>query len=217
MPEKKPSTITPATLPEAITQLLPHASERSFRKKSIILSEGDSGDTLLVLLEGSVRVFGEDGRGKEVTYGQIDAPSYFGEMGLDGGPRSASIEALTACRCAVLTRERVRQQLASDPQLAWELLTRIISRARAATDTVRSLALKDAYGRLRDVLDQLASPPDAQGQRPVQSGTTHAALAQRIGTSREMVSKLIRDLELGGYVQSQGRQLVLLKKLPASW
>jgi CRP/FNR family transcriptional regulator, cyclic AMP receptor protein len=204
-------------LPAAIAALLPHATERNYKKRTIILSEGDSGDTLLILLSGSVRVYGEDGSGKEVTYGQIDAPSYFGEMSLDGGPRSASIEALTPCTCALITRERIKTQLAQQPDLAWELITKIIYRARSATDTVRSMALKDSYSRLREQLEALAGEPDAQNRRLLQSGITHAKLAQRIGTSREMVSKILRDLEKGGYAASEGRSIWLAKKLPVNW
>ncbi|MBS7807333.1 cyclic nucleotide-binding domain-containing protein [Variovorax sp. PCZ-1] len=204
-------------LPPSIARLAESGVIRSYKKKSIIISEGDSGDTLLVLLEGSVRVFGQDGNGKEVTYGHIDAPSYFGEMSLDGGPRSASIEATTACKCAVITRERVRASLATSPELATELITKIIARARAATDTVRSLALKDAYGRLREVLEHLAIEPDENGHRKIKSGTTHASLALQIGTSREMVSKILRDLETGGYVRTEGRNMTLVKALPRHW
>jgi CRP/FNR family transcriptional regulator, cyclic AMP receptor protein len=164
-----------------------------------------------------VRVFGQDANGREVTYGNIDAPSYFGEMSLDGGPRSASIEATTPCRCAVVTRERVKSELAAHPELALELITKIIARARAATDTVRSMALKDAYGRLREVLEELAGEPDEQGHRKIKAGTTHASLALQIGTSREMVSKVLRDLEKGGYFVGEGRAMVILKKLPLNW
>ncbi len=212
MPEK-----TTKTLPPSIARLAEAGAARAYKKKSIIISEGDSGDTLFVLLEGSVRVYGQDASGKEVTYGHIDAPSYFGEMSLDGGPRSASIEATTACQCTVITRERVRKELATNPELAFELITKITARARAATDTVRSMALKDAYGRLREVLEQLASEPDDQGHRKIKAGTTHASLALQIGTSREMVSKILRDLEAGEYTATSGRSILLLKAVPLYW
>jgi CRP-like cAMP-binding protein len=75
----------PAALPPSIEKLAEAGVKRSYKKKSIIISEGDSGDTVFILLEGSVRVFGQEAQGREVTYGQIDAPSYFGEMSLDGG------------------------------------------------------------------------------------------------------------------------------------
>ena len=204
-------------LPSSIARLAEAGSARNYKKHSILISEGDSGDTLFILLKGSVRVFGQDPNGKEVTYGQIDAPSYFGEMSLDGGPRSASVEALGACQCIAITRERIRQELAQQPDLAWELLIRIIARARAATATVRSLALKDAYGRLRELLESMGSAANEEGMRALPAGTTHASLAKQIGTSREMVSKILRDLEKGGYLQVSGRKLALFKKLPTAW
>jgi CRP/FNR family transcriptional regulator, cyclic AMP receptor protein len=207
----------PKALPASIAKLAEAGIQRSYKKKSIIISEGDSGDTVFILLEGSVRVYGQDAQGREVTYGQIDAPSYFGEMSLDGGPRSASIEATSACQCSVVTRERVKTELATNPELAFELITKITARARAATDTVRSMALKDAYGRLREVLEELASEPDEQGHRTIKAGTTHASLALRIGTSREMVSKILRDLEKGGYLAAEVRAMRIAKKLPVNW
>jgi CRP/FNR family transcriptional regulator, cyclic AMP receptor protein len=210
-------TIQPTTLPASIAKLAEAGVQRSYKKKSIIISEGDSGDTVFILLEGSVRVFGQDANGREVTYGNIDAPNYFGEMSLDGGPRSASIEASTACQCAVVTRERVKSELVAHPELAFELITKIIARARSATDTVRSMALKDAYGRLREVLEGMASEPNEQGHRKIKAGTTHASLALRIGTSREMVSKILRDLEKGAYLSGSGRGMWIEKKLPAHW
>ncbi len=206
-----------ASLPPSITRLCEFGAERNYKKKSILVSEGDSGDTIFILTQGSVRVYGQDPSGKEVTYGHIEAPSYFGEMSLDGGPRSASIEALESCQCIIVTRERVKAELLIHPDLAHELLTKIISRARAATDTVRSMALKDAYGRLREVLEQLAGEPDGQGYRKIKSGSTHASLALQIGTSREMVSKILRDLEAGDYMTTEGRLLKLKKKLPTNW
>lgn len=212
MPEKKSQQ-----LPPSIAHLAEYGVVRSYKKKSILISEGDSGDTLYILTQGSVRVYGQDPNGKEVTYGHIEAPSYFGEMSLDGGPRSASIEALEPCECSVVTRERVRTELASNPELANELILKIISRARAATDTVRSMALKDAYGRLREVLEQLAAEPDDQGHRKIKSGTTHSSLSMQIGTSREMVSKILRDLEKGEYLILQQRSMWVMKKLPTQW
>jgi CRP/FNR family transcriptional regulator, cyclic AMP receptor protein len=211
-----PATPAPHLSP-AIAALAEAGVQRSYKKKSIIVNEGEGGDTIFILIQGSVRVFGQDGQGREVTYGQMEAPSYFGEMSLDGGPRSASIEALSACQCVVVTRERVKAELARNPELAFEIITKIISRARSATDTVRSMALKDAYGRLRDLLEQLAEAPDEAGHRKIKTGTTHASLAQRIGTSREMVSKILRDLEKGGYLAGEGKSMSIAKKLPVNW
>ncbi len=192
-------------------------TQRSYRKGAIIVSEGDAGDTLFVLLEGSVRTYGTGADGREVTYGTIPAQNYFGEMSLDGGVRSASVEALEPCLCAVVTAHRAREHMAHSPELAFEIITKIIARVRSATTTVRNLALLDAYGRLAATLDELAEPFDANGTRLIPLRTTHADLAQRIGTSREMVSKLLRDLEKGGYISVDKRSMALVKKLPAKW
>lgn len=204
-------------LSAAMHTLAEQGTPRSYRKGAIILSESEPGDTLFVLQSGSVRVFGTDADGREVTYGTISAPDYFGEMSLDGGARSAGVEALEACQCSVVTAHRVREHMAQDPNLAFELITKIIGRTRAATTTVRNLALMDAYGRLAATLDALADPPDANGARAVPERTTHADIAQRIGTSREMVSRLLRDLEKGGYITVDKRSMTLVKKLPAKW
>jgi CRP/FNR family transcriptional regulator, cyclic AMP receptor protein len=208
---------TPRVLSPAIQALASAGTLRSYKKGAIIVSEGDSGDTLIVLLAGSVRVYGTDTQGREVTYATMSAPDYFGEMSLDGGARSASVEALSACECAVITRVRVHALLATTPDLALELITKITARARAATITIRNLALMDAYGRLATTLDELAHAPDALGARAVPPRTTHTDLAQRIGTSREMVSRLLRDLEKGGYISVDKRSMTLVKKLPAKW
>lgn len=218
MPSTNPAVVaTTKTLSPAIQSLADAGVRRTYKKSAIILNEADEGDTIVILLEGSVRVYGTDGQGREVTYGNIDAPDYFGEMSLDGGPRSASIEAATACTCAVVTRERVRGLLATSPELAHELITKIIGRARAATNTVRSMALLDAYGRLREVLGELSAGGNTPYPHRVKAGTTHSSLAQRIGTSREMVSKILRDLEKGKYLRSEGRAIYLCKNLPEHW
>jgi CRP/FNR family transcriptional regulator, cyclic AMP receptor protein len=214
-------TLDAKTLSPTIAALAEAGTRRSYKKGAVIVSEGDMGDTLLVLLVGTVRVFGTDGQGREVTYGTITAPDYFGEMSLDGGPRSASVEACSACTCSVLTQKRVKGLLATSPDLAYELICKITTRARTATQTVRNMALLDAYGRLVQVLQEIAEPAalegEIKGQQKIPARTTHAQLAQRIGTSREMVSKLLRDLEKGGYMRSDGRVMWVMKRLPERW
>jgi CRP/FNR family transcriptional regulator, cyclic AMP receptor protein len=204
-------------LSPALRALAEQGSVRSYRKGAIIVSESDMGDSLYVLLSGSVRIYGADAQAREVTYSTIAAPDYFGEMSLDGGARSASVEALELCQCAVVAAQRVREHITQSPDLAFELITKIIGRARATTLTVRNLALLDAYGRLAATLETLAEPPDASGARQIPARTTHADIAQRIGSSREMVSKILRDLEKGGYISVDKRRMVLVKKLPAKW
>jgi CRP/FNR family cyclic AMP-dependent transcriptional regulator len=115
----------------------------------------------------------------------------------------------------VLTRQTLREHIKAEPEFAFELIARVIGRARMATQSARALALMDVYGRLVLLLDSLALP-QADGQRAIAQRLTHADIAARIGCSREMVSRLMRDLEKGGPLHRAGRALHL-KKLPAHW
>lgn len=205
----------PALAPE-IRALAEQGVPRRYAKDAVILSEGDIGDGLHVLLRGRVRVYSTDESGREITYGEIAAGDYFGEMSLDGGLRSASVMALEPCQCSVVPRDAVRAQLARDPALAMNLITQIIRRARQATEAARSMALLDVYRRLARHLESVQGPARA-GETVTLTGVTHQTLAAHIGASREMVSRILKDLERGGYVTLGHRRVTLLRKLPARW
>ena len=166
---------------------------------------------------GRLRAFVADASGKELTLGVYGPGEYVGEMALDGGPRSASVEAMAPTVCAVVTRAELLGYIAQHPDFALELMARLIRRARLATENARSVALIDVYGRLTKLLDRLAEPADAHGQRILRERLTHQQIANHLACSREMVSRLLKDLEVGGYVGLRERRLVLLKALPARW
>ena len=150
-----PPDIT-ADLPAPLRALAARGTPRSYRKGTLIIEEGTQGDTLYLLLAGRVKAFSSDARGREVVYGVYGAGDYFGEMSLDGGPRSASVMAENACTCAVLTRQTLREHIKAEPEFAFELIERVIRRARLATQSARSMALLDVYGRVVQLLESLA-------------------------------------------------------------
>lgn len=192
---------------------------RRYRRGTILIQEGDAGDTLFVVLTGRLRVFssgGDGAREREVTFNVHGPGECVGEMSLDGGARSASVITVDPTVCAVVTRATLRDQIARDPDLALGLIARVIRRARLATESARGMATLDVYGRLVRRLDALAlDAPD--GTRRIPGRVTHALLASEIGASREMVSRLMKDLVRGGYVTVVEQRLVLLKALPRSW
>jgi CRP/FNR family transcriptional regulator, cyclic AMP receptor protein len=202
-------------LPPPLRALAARGTPRSYRKGTLIIEEGTCGDTLYLLLAGRVKAFSSDARGREVVYGVYGAGDYFGEMSLDGGPRSASVIADTACTCAVLTRQTLREHIRAEPEFAFELIARIARRARLATQSARSMALLDVYGRVVQLFESLAVT-QADGTRLIAERLTHAEIASRVGCSREMVSRLMKDLEAGGYLSVAGG-LRLLRNLPARW
>lgn len=205
-----------AALAPSLGRLAQRGTLRNYRKNTVVIQEGDVGDTLFVLLQGSVKAFATDENGRELTYNTIAAGDYFGEMSLDGGPRSASVMTLETCSCAVVGRDAVREHLAQEPEFALELVAQVIRRARAATETARGMALLDVYGRVIAELERIDGP-GKPGAPVVLKAITHLNIATRVGASREMVSRLLKDLEKGGYVELGVKKITLLKKLPARW
>lgn len=204
-----------ALIPE-LRSLAQRGIQRSYRKNTVLINEGEAGDSLFVLLKGGVKVFAMDENGREITYGTIDAGDYFGEMSLDGGPRSASVITLEACTCAVLSRTQVSEHLAEEPGFAINLVAQLIRRARAATEAARNMALLNVYGRLVALLEEHRDDtPD--GETVILQAITHQDIANRVGASREMVSRLLKDLEKGGYIELGAKRIALLKKLPSRW
>jgi CRP/FNR family cyclic AMP-dependent transcriptional regulator len=205
-----------ANLEPSIGRLAARGILRSYRKNTIILNEGEPGDSLFVLLQGQVKVYATDENGREITYGYIVAGDYFGEMSLDGGPRSASVMSIEPVLCALVPRHAVQQHLDEEPGFAIKLVTQVIRRARNATETARQMALLDVYGRVIHTLESQQGPAGVQA--PVElTQITHQQIASRVGASREMVSRLLKDLEKGGYVELGVKRITLKKKLPARW
>jgi CRP/FNR family cyclic AMP-dependent transcriptional regulator len=205
-----------AILPAPLRELAAQGTVRRYRANTTLIEEGDRGDTLFVVLSGSLRIFCADLNGREITLGFYGPGEYVGEMSLDGGLRSASVTTEEASVCAVVTGQALRQHLATNPEFTLELIRRLIRRTRLATESARSLALLDAYGRLVRLLDGLAVAR-ADGTRVVEQKLTHQDIAQRIGCSRELVSRLLKDLQKGGYVAREAQRYTLLRKLPAKW
>eukprot|EP01136_Pigoraptor_vietnamica_P001030 Opistho-1_new@27108 len=198
-------------LPPSLRALAARGMARSYRRGTLLIEEGMQGDSLYLVLSGSLRVFGCDARSREVTYGIYGAGEYVGEMSLDGGLRSASVITEQASRCVMLTRASLLDHIAAHPEFAFELLTKVIRRARAATLSTKQLALNDVYGRLKSLLERETAIGE---DLPL----THQAMAQRLGCSREMVSKLVKDLEPGGYlIRVANGRYRRLRDLPGRW
>jgi CRP/FNR family cyclic AMP-dependent transcriptional regulator len=201
---------------DLLRELARRGELRRVRRGVQIITEGDRGETLYVILQGRVRAYGVGAEGREVTYGTYGAGEYVGEMGLDGGPRSANVETMEPTLVSVVARATLRRFMQDHPQFAFELLNKVIRRARAATMGLKQIALNDVYGRLKALLDTLAQPlPD--GLREVAPAPTHLEMSQRLGCSREMVSRVLKSLERDEVLRAERGRLVLLAEIPAKW
>ena len=206
----------PVVMSDALAELAARGELRRYRKGTLLIQEGDQGDTIFIIQSGRLRAFSAGDNDREITYGVYGPGEYLGELSLDGGPRSASVITLEACTCSVVGRRTLERFIGERPEFAFELLAKVIRRARTATHSARQLALNDVYGRLRALLQGVAHPQPDGTQRVVER-LTHQEMANRLGCSREMVSRLMKDLERGGYLQVQDSQFVLVKALPQRW
>ncbi|HZE11754.1 MAG TPA: Crp/Fnr family transcriptional regulator [Burkholderiales bacterium] len=199
----------------ALRALAPHGTVRAFPKNALIITEGDETDSLYVLLAGRIKVFVSDEEGKEMVLSTAREGNYFGEMVLDGGPRSASVMALEPCRCFVMPMSDIEGLLERNPMFARHLIHMLIAKTRSLVKQVTDLALKDVYGRFAKFVDDSAVEQD--GARVVPERLTQQDIAARIGGSREMVNRIVKDLTAGGYISVDAKHIKIHKRLPAHW
>ncbi len=199
----------------ALRTLSPRGVIRSFPKGAVLVNEGDGTDSLYVLLTGRVKAFLSHEDGKEVVLNTIEVGDYFGELVLDGGPRSASIMALEPCRAYLVPRADVEILIERNAVFARDLMNRLIGRVRSLTARVRDLTLNDVYGRFVKFVDSHSIEKD--GVRVVPERLTQHDIAARIGGSREMVSRILKDLAAGGYISIDAKHVTVHRKLPARW
>jgi CRP/FNR family cyclic AMP-dependent transcriptional regulator len=200
---------------KALKELAPHGVARSYPKNAVIINEGDETDSLYVLLSGRVKVFVSDEDGKEVVLSTAREGNYFGEMVLDGGKRSASVMTMEPSRCFVIPMTEIERLLEQNPLFARHLIHLLIAKTRSLVKQVRDLALKDVYGRFAKFVDETAIELD--GARVVPERLTQQEIAERIGGSREMVNRIVKDLTAGGYISVDAKHIRVHKRLPAHW
>jgi CRP/FNR family cyclic AMP-dependent transcriptional regulator len=185
---------------------------KRFRKDEVIFHEKEVGDTLFVILHGRVKVaiFGDDG--KEVTLSVLAEGDSFGEMSLlDSEPRSATVMAEEDCELLSLQRDDFMRGLEQDPGMSASLIQILATRLRKANHQISTLALLDVYGRVARVIQEIAEEEGKRLKdgRVVMRRPTHVDIAHRIGSSRETVTRMMRDLEENGHIETQGREIFL--------
>ena len=188
-------------------------SKISVRKRAertaFVVRAGDSTDSLYILLNGRAKVTNTDEDGREIILAWLEAGEFFGEIGLiDGSPRSANVVAVEACELLVLSRDAFQRCMQDNFQVAQKLMQILVRRLREADRNIESLALLDVYGRVARLLLELSEMDE--GQRVIKRKMSKQDMARMIGASREMVSKVMRDLELSGYIVCEKNLVIIL-------
>ena len=198
---------------EAATALRSSMSEARLRRGDVLFHEGDSGDKLYVVLDGKVKLGRTSADGRENLLAILGPGQMFGELSLfDPGPRSATVTAVTDTTFASLSHEDLLKWLDGRPQVARGLLSQIASRLRKANDVVADLVFSDVPGRVAKALLDLADRfgRTADDGVHVHHDLTQEELAQLVGASRETVNKALADFVHRGWIQLQGKSVVVL-------
>lgn len=210
-------TVTPDVLDQdVLREIARRGGVKPYRARAILINEGDTADSLFIVLSGRVKVYSVNEAGKEVVIATHGPGEYVGELALDGGVRSASVVTLEPTTCSVVSGANLRDFIAAHPGFALHLIQKLIRSVRQATESVKSLALDDVYARVVRILADLSDPREG-GVRVVRERMTQQDVADRVGASREMVSRIFKDLALGGYIVVKSSRIAILKPLPARW
>ena len=198
-----------AGLDEQQLALLARAIVRkSAGRNAKIIGAGDPTDSLYIVISGRLKVQMSDEQGREVILSILGPGEFFGEMGLlDDSPRSASVVTLEACELLTISKTDFKRSLAGNSELSLMVMRGLVKRLREADRKIGSLALMDVYGRVARLLLEMAE--DIDGEKVVVKKLSKQDIAKMIGASREMVSRVMKDLQLGGYIEVRGRSIAL--------
>ena len=176
-------------------------TKQRFKRAEFIVEQGSKSNALFIVLSGRARVLTTDSRGREVILANLQVGDYVGEMSLiDNEPHSATVQAETLTDCLVLGRTEFDHCLEGNTSMARAVMTGLVKRLRRADQKIESLALMDVYGRVAHVLLD-AAIPDAEGKMVIRDKISRQDLAKMVGASREMVSRVMKDLEDRGFIE----------------
>jgi CRP/FNR family cyclic AMP-dependent transcriptional regulator len=198
-----------ASFPEdQLRMLTAVVTRRSLPRSTTVMASGDPTDSLYIVLSGRLKVMMSDAEGKEVILSILGAGEFFGEMGLiDDAPRSASVVSIEACELLSIAKRDFKKCLAENFEMAQAVMRGLVRRLRDADRKIGSLALLDVYGRVARLLLDMSETVD--GEKIVTKRLPKQDIAKMIGASREMVSRVMKDLQMGGYIEVRGSNIVL--------
>lgn len=193
-----------------LTALESVAESRKYKRDSIILGKDDTTSYLFVLVSGRVDAYVEEDN-KRIIVNTIGPDETFGELAMfSGEPRSANIVATENCEVMIFQKEDIYHYFEEAPAFCKNIIQLLAKKVNALTEDVSSLALLDVYQRVSRVLTQYS-------ESGVDERLTHQDIADRVGSSREMVSRILKDLRTGGYISIENKQVTIVRPLPKAW
>jgi len=210
----------PCQLPEIpdhmLHALFRHAVVKTFRKNTLLMMEGDrTTDSIYLIQSGKVKVFLCSAEGKEVHLDVLEPGDYFGEMELDEAPRSASAVTIETSRLGVIRQSEFRKFVSENPDFAMQFILKLVARTRALMKNVKSLALLDVSDRVARLLLEMAT--EENGKLIITQKLSKRDIASRVGATREMASRVFKDLVSSGFIELEHKRITIAKSLPQHW
>jgi CRP/FNR family cyclic AMP-dependent transcriptional regulator len=188
---------------------------RQYPKNTVVVSQGDETDSFYIIMEGKVDVFLQNDKGKEIIINTLGVRQAFGELAPLGRiPRQASIITTEDSTFGIISRQIFMDTLLTKPTVSMQIIDMLVHRIRDLTEEVSSLALEDVYNRVVRVLYKHA---EEVGEKLITDKLTQQDIASRVGATREMVHRILKELKTGGYISIEGKHITIEKKLPPGW
>lgn len=188
--------------------LLRNGRNEFYKKNDLIIVEGDNSNNAYIIKSGKVKIFLSDEYGKEIVLAELKAGEYFGEMALiDKDERSASVIAMEYTEVTVISQKSFRECLQSNPEISERIMLGLVRRLREANKKISSLVFMDANSRVANMLLSLAE--DQDGLLVIDNKPTHQHIANVVGASREMITRILKNMADGGHIIVEGKQIIL--------
>lgn len=198
---------------QELIELAGMMKQLKYKNNTIIINQGELSRSLFIIIYGRLKAYATDEDGNQTIFTFLNSGDYFGELSLlDEGPRSATVQTLEECTVLNLDHVMFKDFMDSHPNVCWTLFKSLTSRIRIMDETICLLTSKDIYGRLIQTLYKLAEE-NSEGVLITQK-LTHQDLAEMVGSSREMISRTLKDLKSDGYISVEKKQISILKRLP---
>lgn len=186
---------------------------RNIPKGTYLFREGEEADAMYVLIEGRTRSLTSDNQGKEFVFKIGEPVDVFGEISLiDDEPRGWTTQVEEDAVVLMLPKQEFVRHLENSPQMKDMVIKNLARIVRRLSNTMKSLALLDVYGRVRALFESLTVVVD--GQEMIGQPLTQQAIADRVGSSREMIARILKELVFGGYIKLENKKIIILQKLP---
>ncbi len=215
MRHQGPGTLGPD--PQTMERFLAHCHRRRFPKKTAIVRPGDPANTLFYVIDGSVTVCSEDENGRELILAYINRGQFIGEMGLfvEQARRESIVRTRSNCELAEISYERLFQLFETTlrdecPKLLFAIGFQLTNRLLRTSRQASRMAFMDVTNRVANTLVDLCEEPDAMTHPDgTQIRISRQEVSRIVGCSREMVGRVLKQLEEQGMIDVSGKTIVV--------